>query len=360
MNFLHFVLLDNTILSYLIVAVVVTLAFFIRRILSKNITSLVFKMGITQWRGFTKEKFDDIILDPIERIFLVLVIIFAFGSLNFPHALEYSFFKVSSREALKSLATAIFIICIVSLILRFIDFIILSIRSKTTLQARSEHQLLYFFRDFIRVLLIIFGIAFILRFSFNIDISNLLTGLSIVGAAVALAAKESLENLIASFVIFFDKPFVTGEVMKIKEFVGSVEKIGLRSTRIRTFDSTLVTVPNKQMVDNILDNLSKRNLVKNELKTVLSPNTSSENLALAVEEIRNIVARQKEAQNPLVYLMEITRDSALIMTIYYSDIVLPFDKVSQLRQDLNVEIKKMQESFDIKNAATTNIRVVEG
>ena len=360
MKFLDQVFLDNTIRSYIIVAIMILLAILIRRFFSKYVTALVFKMGRTQWRGLSKEKFDDIILGPIEKIFLVLVIIFAFGSLNFPQALDISIFKVTTKEAIKSIAAAAFIISIISLALRFMDFIILNIKSKSTLSARSEHQLLFFFRDFIQVVLIIFGIAFILRFSFSVDIGNLLTGLSIVGAAVALAARESIENLIASFVIFFDKPFETGEVVKIKEFTGSVEKIGLRSTRIRTFDSTLVTVPNKQMVDNMLDNLSKRNLVKNELKTVLSANTSAENISKAVEEIKAITLKEKNAENVLVYLQEITKDSAIITTIYYSDIALPLATVFQLRQDLNLNIKRMQEELDIKNTAVTNIQVVDG
>jgi MscS family membrane protein len=88
----------------------------------------------------------------------------------------------------------------------------------------------------------------ILHFAFNLDVGSFLTGLSIVGAAVALSLRESLENLIASFVIFFDKPFTTGDVVKVQGITGTVEKIGLRSTRIRTEQKTYVTVPNKQMV----------------------------------------------------------------------------------------------------------------
>lgn len=351
MNFLDQVFLDNTILSYFIVAFIVVFAFLIRRILSKYITSIVFKVGRTQWKGLSKEKFDDIILDPLEKIFLVLVIIFAFGTLNFPRALDLSFFKVSTKQALKSTATAVFIICIISLVLRFMDFIILSIKSKSTINARSEHQLLFFFRDFIRVILIIFGIAFILRFSFSVDIGNLLTGLSIVGAAVALAARESIENLIASFVIFFDKPFETGEVVKIKEFVGTVEKIGLRSTRIRTFDRTLVTVPNKQMVDNMLDNWSKRSLAKNELKTFFPVNTSAENLILAIDKIKKVFTQQKEVKNSMINLQEITKDSAVINSIYYTNLNLPADQEFQLRQDLNIKIRKIQEEFEAAKAA---------
>ncbi|MEO6681279.1 MAG: mechanosensitive ion channel domain-containing protein [Ginsengibacter sp.] len=354
MNFLDQIFFDNTIKSYIIVVAVVLSALLAKRILSKYITSIVFKMGKTQWRGISKEKFDDIILDPFERIFIVLVVIFAFGSLKFPDALQFTFFKVSTKDALKSVVAAVFIISIVSLILRFMDFVILTIKTKSTIQERSEHQLLYFFRDFIRVVLIIFAIAFILRFSFKIDIGNLLTGLSIVGAALALAARESLENLIASFVIFFDKPFETGEVVKIREFVGSVEKIGLRSTRIRTFDSTLVTVPNKQMVDNMLDNWSKRRLVKNELKTVLPATTPSENILRAVHEIKTILSKQADVKDSQVYLEEITKDSTFITAIYFSDISLPHNKVNQLRQSLNISIKKMQEEFDSNNAPTQN------
>ena len=359
MNFLDHIFLDNTIRSYIIVAIIVLLAFLIRKIISKYLTALVFKMGRIQWKGLSKEKFDNIILEPLQNIFLVLVIIFAVGTLNFPQALDFTFFKVTTKQAIKAIAAAIFIVCIISLALRFMDFIILNIKSKSTGNARSEHQLLFFFRDFIRVVLIIFGIAFILRFSFSVDIGNLLTGLSIVGAAVALAARESIENFIASFVIFFDKPFETGEVVKIKEFVGTVERIGLRSTRIRTFDRTLVTVPNKQMVDNMLDNWSKRKMAKNEIKIVVPSSTSSAELQAIVEDIRSIIKKYESVTNTSVHLQEITKDSAFISVIYFTELNFPIDKQSKLRQDLNLDIKKMQEDLEAKNAAAAAVKLQE-
>src|SRR5690606_24050601 len=151
MNFLNQVYLDNTVLSYIIVAIVIILAFVIRRFLSKYVTALIFKMGITQWRGLSKEKFDDMILSPLERIFLILVVIFAFRTLHFPEALDVSIFEITTRQILQSIAAAVFIITIISLLLRFMEFIILNIKNKSTGNARSEHQLLFFFRDFIRV-----------------------------------------------------------------------------------------------------------------------------------------------------------------------------------------------------------------
>ena len=75
------------------------------------------------------------------------------------------------------------------------------------------------------------------------------------GIAVAMASKESLENLFGSFTIFLDQPFTVGDIVTIGAITGVVEKVGFRSTRIRTFDKSLVTVPNKKMIDLELDNL---------------------------------------------------------------------------------------------------------
>ena len=80
------------------------------------------------------------------------------------------------------------------------------------------------------------------------------------GIAIAMASKESLENLFGSFTIFLDQPFTVGDIVTIGAITGVVEKVGFRSTRIRTFDKSLVSVPNKKMVDAELDNLGKRDV----------------------------------------------------------------------------------------------------
>ena len=71
-----------------------------------------------------------------------------------------------------------------------------------------------------------------------------------------MASKESLENLLGSFTIFFDKPFLVGDLVSTGSITGTVEKVGFRSTRIRTFDKSVVTVPNKNMISTELDNLA--------------------------------------------------------------------------------------------------------
>ncbi|MEO6818764.1 MAG: mechanosensitive ion channel domain-containing protein [Ginsengibacter sp.] len=347
MDFLHKVFLDNTLLEYFIVVAVILIAYILKTVISKLATSFVFRMGNAQWRGMTKEHFDDIIINPLERIFLVVVVILSVGSLKYPKILEFSIHSVSIETILQSIASAIIIICIVSLLLRFMDFVIAVIKHKSKGPA-SEHQLLYFFKDFIRVVIIIFSIAFILKFSFQLDIGNLLTGLSIVGAALALSARESLENLIASFIIFFDKPFETGDTVKIKEFVGVVERIGLRSTRIRTFDKSLVAVPNKQMVDNILDNWSKRHSAKNEIKIVLPANLSSEEIKKTIAGTKEILIKKQKIVSSSVFLQDITSGVGTIMANYFTPLSLSLPDNELLRENINLEIKEMQEANEIK------------
>ncbi|MDQ7082527.1 MAG: mechanosensitive ion channel family protein [Aquificota bacterium] len=98
----------------------------------------------------------------------------------------------------------------------------------------------------------------------GINVSALLASLGLMGLAVSLAAKDTLENIISGFVILLDKPILTGETGNIAGVQGTVEDIGLRSTKIRTFDKTLVTIPNREIVNQNIENWSRRNRRRGE------------------------------------------------------------------------------------------------
>ena len=360
MNFLDNIFFDNTIRSYIVVVIIIALAFVLKRIISKYATALIFKLGKTQWAGMSKERFDHFTVSPLERILMAIVIILALGQLNFPHQLVFSIHKVTSQDIVDTIASATIIICIVSLIIRFMDFLAFVIEyKKGKTKYGGQRQLIFFFKDLIRVIIIIFGIVFILKYSLNLDIGNLLTGLSIVGAALALSARESLENLIASFIIFFDKPFETGDSVKVKDISGTVERIGLRSTRVRTAASSLVTIPNKQMVDSILDNWSERNTVRNEIKSQLPSSTSSDDIEKTIKGIENILSSKKEKIVSFdVHLQEINNDGVLISVVYFTPIGVPLTELNLLLQDINISIRRMQEEFGIRPSITHNINIV--
>lgn len=93
-------------------------------------------------------------------------------------------------------------------------------------------------------------------------VASLLAGLGIGGLAVALAARSTLENLFGAFSIGADQPFREGDFVKIEDFVGTVEAIGLRSTRIRTLDRTLISLPNGKLADMRVESFTARDRIR--------------------------------------------------------------------------------------------------
>ena len=91
----------------------------------------------------------------------------------------------------------------------------------------------------------------------GIDVGALLAGLGVAGIAIGFAAQDSLSNIIAGFIIFLDKPFKVGDWVHIDEHFGKVWEITMRSTRIQTLNHTYVVIPNKTIIDQVLNNHSK-------------------------------------------------------------------------------------------------------
>ncbi len=167
MKFLDQVYFDNTIRSYLTVAVILLIALLLKRIISRYLTSVLLKIVKKKTDKLEKIQFESLIIIPIERTVLALITIFSLDRLNFPGVLFFSIHTVSSRDIVDGIASAIIIICFVSLFIRFIDFLVLLIKDKTTNGKTSpgQHQLLFFFKDLIRVIIIIIGIVFIIKIS---------------------------------------------------------------------------------------------------------------------------------------------------------------------------------------------------
>ena len=93
-------------------------------------------------------------------------------------------------------------------------------------------------------------------------VASLIAGLGIGGLAVALAAQKTVENLFGAFSIGVDRPFCEGDFVRVDDFVGTVEAIGLRSTRFRTLDRTLITLPNGRLADMRLESFSARDRIR--------------------------------------------------------------------------------------------------
>jgi MscS family membrane protein len=265
------------------------------------------------------------------------VAIIAIYELKFPEAWDLKLFKLSLQQFLDSGVKFMFIILLIKVSLRTLEFISIILENKARLtKDLSDDQLVLFFRDFFKVIIYIIGVLLVLRYVFNESIGNLVTSLSLVGAAVALSTRESLENIIASFIIFFDKPFTVGDLVKVSGFTGNIEKIGLRSTRIRTQEKTYISVPNKQMVDSIVDNISLRSERRIEMDLQLSVTTSAQALADFANHLRDYLKSENDLNSYQVFVSESGKQHHALHVECLVNMQMDIDAFQMLRERINL------------------------
>lgn len=360
MDFLDRIYFDNSVRSYLVVLLIILFVLVVKKYLSQYVVSLIYKVAKRFWKTLDKKSFLALVVEPFKWFLAIVIAVFAIDKLNFPSDLNYEVYGHSTRDIFSRIGPGIIIISFIWLVLRLIDFIALVLEGKANLtEDTRDNQLIVFFRDFLKVIVGICGLLLIIKACFHQPVGSVLTGLSLVGAALALAAKESLENLIASFIIFFDKPFYTGDNIKVNAITGTVERIGLRSTRIRTADKTLVTVPNKQMVDSAVDNWSMRTERKADIKLELSAGTLSATLEKLLVEIKALLKEHSANINSsTVFIKELSKNASLISIEYFT---APFtiNEFFELKEKVNLSIKKILEANHVEFAGESSSIVIK-
>jgi MscS family membrane protein len=152
----------------------------------------------------------------------------------------------------------------------------------------------------------------------GINVGTLIAGLGIGGLAFALAAQDTIKNIFGGITIFTDRPFRIGDRVKVDKFDGFVEDIGIRSTRIRTLEKRIVTIPNYKMVDAPIENISEEPMRRILLKLGLTYKTTPEKMNEAMTILRDIPNRVKniDPKEITVAFTDFT-DFALVITFVY-------------------------------------------
>lgn len=181
-----------------------------------------------------------------------------------------------------------------------------------------DDQLVPFIKDLLKIIVVLISMGIILGGILHFNIAGILTGLGIGGLALALAAQDTLSNLFGSLTIFLDRPFTVGDLIKVGDVTGTVEKVGFRSTRLRTTEKTFVTIPNKKMTDSNVDNLTLRTFRRVNMTIGLSMETSPEQLQKIISEIQSCFDSKPEWTQENFVRFDSFSDHALnIMIEYY-------------------------------------------
>lgn len=230
----------------------------------------------------------------------------------------------------------------------------LTSRSETTL----DDMLVPIIRKALRLTITVIAILII---SENIlgegKIKSLLLSAGVGGIAIALAAKDTIANFFGSITIFADRPFQMGEMIKVGEHCGPVEEVGIRSTRIRTLQGHLVTVPNNEIANTQIENISRRPFIRRNADITITYDSGAEKAEQAVKIIHRILADVEEINTdpdrpPRVYFDKFNDCS---LNIYMSYWVKPPDYwvYQEVNQRVNLEMMRQFSKAGIEFAFPT-------
>ena len=209
MDVLNKLILDNTIRSYLIIFIIIGITFLFKRLLSHKIATLLFLLINRQWKTLKKADLVSLTIKPLSWLLVIVVADFAIEKLNYPTVWNYKLHGILLNDILEKVGNSAIIIALFYFLISLINFISLLLEQEALNDADKSHgQIVIFFRDLLKIFIGIVGFLFVLKAAFNQNIGTLLTGLSIVGAALALAAKESIKTLLLHSSSFLTNHFL--------------------------------------------------------------------------------------------------------------------------------------------------------
>jgi len=225
--------------------------------------------------------------------------------------------------------------------------------------SKLDDQLVPIIRDFLHIIVVLIGILRMIML-FGVDPTAVLTGASIGGLAVALAAQDTVKNLIGTVMIFLDKPFHIGDFIEAGQVVGTVEKVGFRSTIVRASNTSIYQIPNSALSEMVVNNFGLRSYRLYRTELGIRYDTPPELIEKFVEGIREIVKNHPDTRKD-AYNIEFTGfgDSALLIFV---NIYLPareWGKELAAKHSINMLILQLSYKLKVDFAFPSQTLMIE-
>ncbi|MFI5222227.1 MAG: mechanosensitive ion channel family protein [Bacteroidia bacterium] len=297
-------------------------------------------------KGFSHNQFSEVFVrlerKPLEQFLTLLIIYFALDRLKFPETWNWvGVEKIGIRWSIHTVFEIALLIVISRILMRGAEFFAFVMRHRE--DSPMSNELANFLKELSKVAIVILAVFAGLRFIFSVNITALVTSLGIGGLAIALAAQDTLANLLGSFVIYMDKPFKVGDQIECGDIKGTVEQVGFRSTRIRTVDKTLLSVPNKKMIDSAMNNMSNSQDKRVSMTLALKPDSKPDSIVSIVAEIKTEIENHPlTLKDFVVNFSDMQQYSLNILVVYF---VEGNDNTQMLtvKEEMNIKIMKIIE-----------------
>jgi MscS family membrane protein len=203
-------------------------------------------------------------------------------------------------------------------------------------------QFIPLIKQSLRIFTLLVG-ALTLLATLDVDVVGLLAGLGVGGIAIALAAQDSFGNFLGTLNILADRPFKVGDWIQMGDRVdGTIEEIGFRSTKVRTFPKTLISIPNRLLATEIVDNFSRMPKRRVKMTVGVTYQTTPEQMEELLARLRQLIATDPDINQEL-YLIRFTDfgASSLDILVYYFTITTAWDSHLAVRERINISIMRI-------------------
>jgi MscS family membrane protein len=291
---------------------------------------------------------------PIPFLFGVVGLRYGLNAMQFSESVDA--IVADSFAVLFTVAVTFFVYSLVDVA----DYAVSHISAKT--QTKMDDLMAPMVRKSLRVVIVVLALVQVAQILSDKPITSIIAGLGVGGLAVALAAQETIKNFFGSLVIFADKPFELGERIKVGGHDGTIEEVGFRSTRIRTLDGHLVTAPNGELANSMIQNIGKRPYIKRVMNVTITYDTPPEKVQEALDILKKLLDNHEGMNKefpPRVFFNDFNDSSLNILVIYWYH---PPDYWKYLEHAnwLNMELLKRYNEAGIEFAFPTQTLYVNG
>lgn len=323
---------DADVQRYIIAACIMFVFLAFKRLFSRLLTRVISPLV-----NRTANTFDDLLLQSLRRPLEFLVIIC--GLFITLQVLQLPTKPINFQQFSHALIKTMFTFNIAWVLFNAVAILERTITrwAHHTGSPLDEH-LLPFIRKITRSFIVVLALVLVIQ-NLGYSISGLLASLGIGGLAVALAAKDTLSNIFGSIMILLDRPFRVGDWVKTGDMEGVVEEIGFRSTRIRTFAKTLITVPNNILATTALNNFSRMPKRRIKMTIGVTYDSTPQQMRDAVNRIRTML-EQHPTINQEFMLVNFTNfgASSLDILVYCFTTTTNWEKYLSAREDVCLKI----------------------
>ncbi len=308
--FLKQMVWGNELWKYLFSLLYIFLAFYVSKLLD-HLT----RIWLKKWAERTQTKFDDLVLDllngPVKVVAFMIFLRIGLDVFDWPEMVQ----KVLSKGF-----TVVVAASLTYMGLKFVDLVLGYWRQRAAVQENQSfnQQLFPIIRKSLKAFIIVVAVLVTLD-NLGVNITAVIASLSIGGLAVGLAAQDTLANLFGAVAVFVDKPFKIGDRIQLDAVDGTVESIGMRSTRVRNLDGHLVTIPNKTMGNTTITNITARPSIKTVMNIGITYDTPVERVKRAIALIEEVFQGHPKTKDLIISFNKFENCSLNIMVVHWWD-----------------------------------------